>query len=219
MAAPSKDQLNLNTVLEKTGKPLDEWYRILDEFDCKTRGHTATANYLHETHGVSHWWSQTLTVDYERAKGIREVGQRSGGKFAVNVSKTIAVPVERAWQAWADAKELSTWFTNNHEQDFTVGGAYRNGDGDKGTFKKIVPSQRIHFTWDNEKHSPGSLVIVEFLAKGENKTTVAITQEKLPDRQAVEEQKEGWNWALSSLKNYLETGAPIGFEDWKAKQT
>ncbi len=216
MAATARDSLSESTVLEKTGKPLAHWRRVLDEFDCAEKGHKATAKFLVDKHGLTHWWAQTITVDYERAKGIRVVGQRHDGQFVVNVTRTVAAPVERVWEAWADAATLSKWFTTKQSHEFVEGGPYENADGDKGVFKKIVKHDRLHFTWENEKHCPGSLVIVQFLPKGKDKTTVAITHEKLPNKAGVDEMREGWSWALDSLKSFLETGKPIPYEDWLA---
>lgn len=217
MMATSSDSLREETVLEKTGKSRAEWHAILDAFGCKEKGHKESANYLHDEFKISFWWAQSLTVDYERAKGIREIGQRSGGKFAVNVTKTIAAPAAKVWEAWADQGLVSKWFTSEHRHEFIEGGGYKNADGDRGVYKRIVPYERIQFTWENEKHCPGTLVIVQFTPKGE-KTAVAITHEKIADKKGSEDMKEGWNWALTSLKSFLEGGAPIGFDEWKKSQ-
>ena len=32
-----------------------------------------------------------------------------------------------------------------------------------------------------------------------------------------ENTKEGWSWAMDSLKSYLETGEPVRHEDWLKK--
>ncbi len=216
MATKPKDTTKDETILAKTGKTREEWYAILDAFDCKTKGHKATAAHLLNDHGVDAWYAQGITVEYERDRGIREVGQRSDGKFAVSVSRTIAVPVERVWEAWANADQVSTWFTTNATQDFREGGVYDNGDGDKGVFTRIVPNKRLIFTWENEKHCPGTKVGIDFLSKGDSKSGIVLTHEKLPDQKGCEEMKEGWTWALTSLKSYLETGKAIGFEEWKA---
>lgn len=213
MATVNRDSAKDETILAKTGKPREAWFKIIDSFDCQVKGHKATAQHLKETYGLNEWYAQGLTVDYERAHGIREVGQRCGGKFAVSVTRTIAAPVERVWQAWADALLLSEWFASKASHDFREGGVYDNGDGDKGRYKRIVPNKRLSFTWENEKHSPGSAVIVEFNGKGD-KTTVVVTHDKLPDKTGCEDMKKSWTWALTSLKSYLETGNPVRYEDW-----
>lgn len=60
------------TVIEKTGKPSDEWHAILDAWDAPAKGHPAIARYLEQEHGLSGWWAQTVTVRYEYARGLRK---------------------------------------------------------------------------------------------------------------------------------------------------
>jgi hypothetical protein len=59
------------TVRAKTGKGWDEWYKILDAYDVKKNGHTATAKFLQKEHNVSAWYAQSITVGYEYARGLR----------------------------------------------------------------------------------------------------------------------------------------------------
>ena len=59
-------------VLEKTGKSWPEWTRILDQWNIPEKGHTATARFLREEHGLPRWWAQALTVRRERELGLRE---------------------------------------------------------------------------------------------------------------------------------------------------
>lgn len=58
-------------ILEKTGQRSAEWYALLDAWDAPAKGHTATARYLVEEHGVSGWWAQALTNRYEWERGLR----------------------------------------------------------------------------------------------------------------------------------------------------
>lgn len=218
MATRPKDTTRDDTIHARTGKTRKDWYSIIDAFDCRTKGHKATAEYLQQFHKVDAWYAQGLTVEYERDHGIREVGQRCDGMFAATVSRTINVPIQRVWDAWADSAQVSKWFTTNANQDFREGGMYDNGDGDRGIYKRIVPLKRLIFTWENEKHCPGTRVAIDFVSKGESKTGIVITHEKLADKAGSDEMKMGWNWALTSLKSYLETGTPVNYEEWSQSQ-
>lgn len=214
--------------LEKaTGKRLEEWLKILDTFDVKAKGHTAAAAFLNEIHGQSFWWSQNITIQYEQERGLRVAGQRCDGSFVINVSKTIQIPWRNAWDAWASAEGWNAWFTTGASLDFVEGGRYSNNDNDTGVFKKILirPAKnsigevaQIQFTWENEKHCPGSKVTVQFMEKSESKCVVLIEHSKLPDDAGCADMKKGWSWALTSLKSYLETGRPIRYEEWEANQ-
>jgi uncharacterized protein YndB with AHSA1/START domain len=218
MATKANDLAKDETVIAKTGKSISQWYAILDEFDGPRKGHKAMADHLAKGYGLDLWYSQNITVGYERERGIRELGQRSDGFFAVDVSKKIEAPVDKVWEAWADPNILGKWFTTNAVHDFREGGAYSNNDGDNGVFKRITPNKMLRFTWENEKHCPGTVVSVAFYPQGDSATRITITHDKLKDRAGMDDMRPGWTWALTSLKSFIETGQPISYENWQASQ-
>lgn len=56
----------------KTGKGWEGWYRILDQWGVKEKGHTRTAKHLREGYGLSPWWAQAVTIRYEWERGLRK---------------------------------------------------------------------------------------------------------------------------------------------------
>lgn len=132
----------------------------------------------------------------------------------MTVTRTIATGIKRAYAAWADPALLSRWFTTTARRDFQVGGRYENSDGDSGEFLKIVPNRLIRFTWENKQPQPESRVNVEFSQQGENCTAVRLTHEKLKTKKDADKLKQGWSWAMDSLKSFLETGIAISYSDW-----
>ena len=77
-------------MLEATGKRHAEWFAILDAWGGTEHDHTEIARYVIEGLGVDGWWGQGITVSYERARGMRAVGQMKDG-WTINASKTINV--------------------------------------------------------------------------------------------------------------------------------
>src|SRR5262245_50459176 len=63
-------------VREKTGRDWTEWVRTLDAHDAEQMKHGDIATLVNGTYKVADWWSQTVTVGYERIKGLRARGQR-----------------------------------------------------------------------------------------------------------------------------------------------
>ena len=57
---------------------------------------------------VADWWCQTVTVGYERIKGLRVVGQRRDGGFEASKSKTFTARLTRLYRAWSDARTRAT---------------------------------------------------------------------------------------------------------------
>jgi uncharacterized protein YndB with AHSA1/START domain len=201
-----------DAVRKASGKGWQEWFRILDRFDARAKGHHAAACHLEEAHEVPGWWAQMITVQYERERGLRAVNQRMSGDYEVSVSRTIAAPRDRAWEAFAAARHLNRWFTHRATQRFEEGGTYRNGDGDHGEFRRIVPGKRIRFTWNSRHHRPGSLVEVRFDDKPRGKCSVTVQHMKLASAGEVEDLRGAWSGALDSLRSYLETGKAPGAE-------
>lgn len=150
-------------VLAKTGKEWNAWFRILDHWGAAEKGHKETARHLLEKHGLSAWWSQMVTVEYERARGLRKVNERPRG-FAFSVSRTIAAPARRGFEAFTRANELSRRFTHGATVDARVGGRYRSRDGDAGEFLALDPPRLVRFTWENPDHAPGTVVEVRIEA-------------------------------------------------------
>jgi hypothetical protein len=50
--------------------------------------------------------------------------------------------------------------------------------------------------------------------KGEEESLIRLEHSRLRNREEFEDLKKGWQWALDSLRSYLETGRPITFEKW-----
>jgi len=138
--------------------------------------------------------------------------------FSFTVQKTIKAPVNRLYESFSKAKELSTWFTTNHRHNFKAGGKYKNGDNDEGIYIEIKPGKLIRFTWGNKIHCPGTEVSLKFTKEGKNKSKILLTHSKLETEKHVTDMKMGWRWALTCLKSHIEKGKTISFEDWHRKK-
>jgi hypothetical protein len=163
------------TLAERTGRGWNDWIAILDDWGAVERPHGEIATYLGEEHGLPGWWAQQVTVGYERARGLRDVGQRRGGGYEVNATKTVNVPVERLYEAFL-ALDLPL------------------------SVRTTQPNRSARFDWEDG----ATRVIVGFEAKGEAKSTVAVQHERLPDAEEAERTKQAWRERLAALKADLE---------------
>lgn len=170
-------------VKAKTGKTWTQWFALLDKAKAATMTHGEIASRLHEKHGVPGWWSQMVTVEYERARGLREKHETAAG-YSVGVSKTIATPLSALYAAAADAGRREKWFPG-------------------GGFK--LSSQRV------DKYLRGSWgaarLEIGFYAKGDAKSQIAVQVNKLSTRSDVERVRAAWKEALTKLEALL-AGAP-----------
>ncbi|HZB27532.1 MAG TPA: hypothetical protein VE282_03140 [Gemmatimonadales bacterium] len=166
---------------EKTGCTWERWVGALDGVKAYTWPHTEIARYVQEKYKTPGWWAQTVTVGYERIKGLRAVGQRRDGWFEANKSKTLKVPVGRVYEAFHNPALRARWLSGI---DLTVRTATRN------------KSMRI--TWPD-----GTLVIAGFTSMGRGKSQVALTHAKLPDQATVTRVKQYWAERLAELEKLL----------------
>lgn len=78
-------------VQEATGRGWDEWCDAIDAGPDFEGDHTAIAAYLRDELSVDAWWSQSITVGYERITGLRLPYQRADGTFTAGRSATITL--------------------------------------------------------------------------------------------------------------------------------
>ncbi len=51
-------------VIEKTGKPLDHWQRVLDKFDAANKKSNDIVDHLQQVHRLPRYWARTLATWY-----------------------------------------------------------------------------------------------------------------------------------------------------------
>ena len=165
-----------------TGKSWSEWTATLDAIDAASKPHREIARYVHEQHGASDWWSQGVTVGYERIRGLRERGQRRGGGYEAHKSKTFRVPLARLYAAFAVARQRARWLA-----------------GAKPVVRSARPQKTLRLSWEND-----TSVELYFTAKGEDKSQVAIQHRKLASKAEAERLRRYWGERLAALGELLD---------------
>ena len=122
-----------------TGCTWERWVKALDYAKAHTWPHRDIAQYVHEKFKVDGWWAQTVTVGYERIKGLRAIGQRRDGSFEASKSKTFTVPLARLYRAWSDARTRTRWLPG---VDLTIRTATRN----KSSASALLPKKSLVLT-------------------------------------------------------------------------
>jgi hypothetical protein len=56
-------------VIDKTGKPLIEWMKILDRLGAARKKSNDVVAYLQKEHRVPRYWARTLTTRYLKQNG------------------------------------------------------------------------------------------------------------------------------------------------------
>jgi uncharacterized protein YndB with AHSA1/START domain len=171
-------------IRRRTGRGWEEWFDVLDEWGAAERPHKEIARWLCEEHEVDGWDAQSVTVSYERARGLRAVGEHADG-FAISASRTVAVPVEQLYEALVDESVRERWLPAGELRERTAS-----------------RPKSARFDWGGGE----TRVIVGFTAKGEAKSTVALQHERLANGDEAERMKAFWRERLAALKAQLEAG-------------
>jgi uncharacterized protein YndB with AHSA1/START domain len=175
LAGMSDDKLK-----EKTGRTWQEWVSVLDGAGMQGETHRAIAELVNGKYKIDGWWAQTVTVGYERIKGLRARGQRRDGTYEASKSRTFNVPVGTLFDAWADAKLRRRWL------------------GREVKVRTATAPKGMRLGWID-----GSIVAVGFTAKGKTKSVVAVAHTRLRDPESASRMKQHWSERLDALAELL----------------
>jgi uncharacterized protein YndB with AHSA1/START domain len=164
-------------VEKRTGSTWKQWVAALDRAGATGWPHRAIAEHLRETCGVPGWWSQAVTVGYERIKGIRDIGQRLDGKYDASKSRTLAAPPSVVYRAFTDARMRRRWLP-----------------GVAIVIRRSTPGRTVRMTWDD-----GTSVEAYLTPKGETRTVASIQHGKLAGKEDVARRKAYWDDRLKAL--------------------
>lgn len=168
---------------EATGRTHEEWFALLDSWGAQEKEHGPTAAWLVEEHSMDRWWAQTVTIDYERARGLRPKGGHRDGTYDANASKTVAVSVGGLYQAIVDPAQRARWLPEAPLAQRTA-----------------QPNRSVRFDWGD-----GTTRVHFYLAeKSAEKSQVSLQHVRLPDAESAEVKKVFWRERLGALKQLLE---------------
>lgn len=166
-------------VQKATGRDWKEWVDTLDAAGSRDKPHREIVAVV-KSMGTPDWWSQMVTVGYERIRGLRAKGQRRGGSYEANKSRTFPVPMETLFDAFANARKRGRWLDLKLQVRIS---ANRNA---------------VRATLDD-----GSVLQFYFVTKGTGKSSVAVQHEKLPDKATADAMKQRWSERLDALSDFL----------------
>ena len=156
--------------------------KALDARGCRKMEHAEVARIVHEEFGAGGWWSQMVTVGYERLRGTRVKHEMTKG-FQIAVSATIAAPVAKCYGAWTKDAVRAKW----------LGPAIFEQRTSRA-------NKTLRYVWGK------SLTPLEvyFWVKGPSKTQVVVQQGRLAGAADGERCKKYWRQRLDALRDLLE---------------
>jgi len=173
-------------VQRATGKVWKEWFAILDKAGAKKMQHRDIVLFLFNKYlgkgkgnigatSPNGWWSQMVTVEYERERGMRKVNQNETG-FLVGMHKTLnmsAADFEKEWDTILRSKKVA------------------------GHKLERVPS-RTKRNMLRYRAKVGGLVVT-YDVQPSRKLRVMVEAIRLPNSAAVERERKFWRGILEAI--------------------
>ena len=178
---PSLAGVSDDAVKRSTGRTWAAWVDVLDRAGAHRMRHGDIATLLHDTYEVPGWWAQTVTVGYERIRGLRAVGQRRDGAYEASKSRTFPVAVSALYRMFADTRRRKRWLPEGLTR-------VRTSSADTSMRVDWRDGTHVHFY---------------FTRKGAAKSVVAVQHVKLASKAAVDEAKAFWAERLGVLADVL----------------
>jgi len=167
---------------EKTGETWHGWVVRLDGAVAWQMKHRDIARLVRELDpDVSGWWAQTITVGYERIRGLRDVGQKRSGAYEANKSRTYGVDVSTLYRMFAESRRRNRWL-----------------DGGFVKVRTSTKDKSMRIDWEGDTQ-----VNLYFEAKGADKSRVSVQHTKLGAKADIESAKASWQARLDALADVL----------------
>ena len=173
VAAP---ELSDEAIRAGSGKGWEDWCVLIDQFPRRADGHTAIAKHVRDDLGAGDWWSQGVTVGYERITGLRLPHQMPDGTFTANKSATVAIDADELRRLLLDDDDRAELFPNIPT-----------------ALKSKLTAKAIRIAMGT-----GS-AIIRLEERSGGRTQIAIQHSQLPTFDDVEEWKFYWGEWLDAI--------------------
>jgi len=170
------------SVKKATGKTWSEWFSILNKSGAKKMEHKTVAELLYKRYGLSLWWSQMVTVQFEQEIKGRKRHETATG-YQISKSITLDSSIAKIFHSINSPIKRVIWLK------------------DPGIIiTKSNKDKSIRAKWVDGKTN----IEVQLYLKDDFKIQVVVQHNKLNSAKEAEQIKKYWGKQLNNLKKYLE---------------
>jgi len=188
-----------------TGYGREHWFDVIRDSGLGNSPHKQIADHLHAEHGLSFWWAQEVTVEFEYSIGRRVLGQTQDGLFQLGVSRTIDAPADRVWLTLDSAQGLALLLSVSPEQAAdTINGLDRRIDG--GIAVKTtthVSGSHARLRWAEEDWQSHSILQVRVTPKPDGRSVLSFHHERLPSIEDRDSYRERWKAVAAKIESLV----------------
>jgi len=136
-----------------------------------------------------------------------QVGKTKDVGFQYGIRKTIPVSTEKVWDFLFSENGLKIWL-GDLKSELELKKEFETENGIKGLVRVFKPNSHIRLNWKPKTWENMSTVQIRVIGD-ENKTTIAIHQEKLLNSEQRNEMKEYWTGIINEITNGMNKAGRI----------
>jgi len=129
------------------------------------------------------------------------VGQTKDVGFQFGIRKTFSVSTERVWDFLFSKNGINIWL-GKLKSELEINKEYETENGTKGLVRVYKPNSHIRLNWKLKNWKNMSTIQIRVIGNQE-KTTIAIHQEKLLNSEQRAEMKEYWNEIINEIADEM----------------
>lgn len=187
--------------LRATGKTGAEWFRLFDEQHAELWSHQERVGMLRRYGIEQPWWLQVVTVNYERARGLKLLGETKGTGFEFGISRTFGIAPERAWELLTSGVGLEAWAGDGVEVEMRKG-ASQQMQGKRVEVRGMTQGVRVRLA-TTAPGVPGRTYQMSIIPGANGRTAVRFHEEKLPGIAARKRAERKWNEIMDEVETIL----------------
>jgi len=134
-------------------------------------------------------------------KNKTQIGKTQDQGFQFGIRKTIPVSIEKVWGFMFSENGLKIWLGKLNDE-LELKKEFETKNGKTGFVRVFKPNSHIRLNWKPKIWKNMSTVQIRVIGN-ENKTTIAIHQEKLLNSEQRTEMKVYWTKIIEKLANKI----------------
>jgi uncharacterized protein YndB with AHSA1/START domain len=200
---PTKQSTRVSdeAMVRATEKTSAQWYEMFDKENGQLWSHAERIGFVRR-HGVlAGWWQQVITVNYERARGLRLLGETKGVGFEFGISRTFRVTPERAWEILTSGVGLEAWAGDGVEVELRKG-ASQQMKGKRVEVRGVTQNIRLRLALTADG-VPQRIIQLSIVPAADGKASVRFHEENLPGVAARKRADRKWNDIMDEVESIL----------------
>jgi len=131
----------------------------------------------------------------------KQIGKTKDVGFQFGIRKTFSVSTERVWDFLFSKNGVNIWL-GKLKSELEIKKEYETENGTKGLVRVFKPNSHIRLNWKPKNWGNMSTIQIRVIGNQE-KTTIAIHQEKLLNSEQRAEMKEYWNEIMNEITDEM----------------